>query len=394
MKSNRPFYFALNCLIALTITAFAQESKVDPDKTEDITFELATPIKFADGSEKKSFTKAEIEALRDLPVDMGGNKTDGATLKNKQDKRRVRTCREYDDALLAGYRPSSNADIMIAAWFKYPCGTLQLLQRATRHKRSFLPQELFDLKLMPLKLFPVITDYEQVYGRDIENETYHDQAEKGELEVIEKFPHRFVCKFKGSKYYLTEVVRADFNGDGTEDILFREAEAAIGATYRTYNLLILTRKSSRAKYERIFQSGFVMLPKHYDLFILKAKENLLYSKIIWLGLKVERDEIASTTRDQELNRLLNEVKVWRARVPITDKLRESNVIGWLKSHMSDPPSFRLHDMSYTTDRKPYCDYGYSIANVAYYDGTVKQKAILRVPPHGFVVSFYNESLWR
>lgn len=263
---NRMFYIGLGCALSTlfwTIAAFAQQAKVDPDKTEDITFELATPIKFADGSEKTSFTKAEIEALRDLPIDMGGNTFD-ATLENKGDKRIVHTCREYDEALLAGYRPASNADIMLAAWFKYPCGTLQLLQRATRHKRSFLPQELFDLKLMPLKLFPVITDYEQVYGRDIENETYHDQAEKGELEVIENSAHRFVCKSKGSKYSLTEVARADFNGDGTEDILFREADAAIGGTLRVYNLLILTRKSSEAKYEKVFKSKFVMLPKHLD----------------------------------------------------------------------------------------------------------------------------------
>ena len=266
MKSNRPFYVALSCLIVLTITAFAQESKVAPDKTEDITFELATPIKFADGSEKTSFTKAEIEALRDMPIYMGGSKFD-ATLANNGDRRIVHTCREYDDALSTGYRPGTTADIMLAAWFKYPCGTLQLLERATRHKRSFLPagdQGLFDLKLLPLTLFPVITDYEQVYGRDIKGETFYDQVEKGELEVIENAAHRFVCKSKGSKYSLTEVARADFNGDGTEDILFREADAAIGGTLRVYNLLILTRKSSEAKYEKVFKSKFVMLPKHLD----------------------------------------------------------------------------------------------------------------------------------
>ena len=266
MKSNRPFYFALSCLIALTIAAFAQESKVDPDKTEDITFELATPIKFADGSEKTSFTKAEIEALRDLPIYMGGSKFD-ATLGNNGDRRSPRTCRGYDAAISAGYRPVSNADIMLAAWFKYPCGTLQLLKRATRPKRSFLPTddpELFDLKLLPLTLFPVVTDYEQVYGRDIKGETFYDQVEKGELEVIENTAHRFECKSLGSEYSLTEVARADFNGDGTEDILFRERDAAIGGTLRVYNLLILTRKSNEAKYEKVFQSGFVILPKDLD----------------------------------------------------------------------------------------------------------------------------------
>ncbi len=225
---NRLFYIGLSCALSTlfwAIAAFAQESKVDPDKTEDITFELATPIKFADGSEKTSFTQAEIEALRDVPIYMGRSRFD-ATLANNGDRRIVRTCREYDAALSAGYRPGTTADIMLAAWFKYPCGTLQLLKRATRPKRSFLPTddpELFDLKLLPLTLFPVMTDYEQTYGRDIEGETFYDQVEKGELEVIENTAHRFECKSLGSEYSLTEVARADFNGDGTEDILFRES---------------------------------------------------------------------------------------------------------------------------------------------------------------------------
>lgn len=64
--------------------------------------------------------------------------------------------------------------------------------------------------------------------------------------------------------HLTEVVRADFNGDGTEDILFEEAFYAIGGTHRVYNLLILTRKSNEAKYEKVFKRGFAMLPKDLD----------------------------------------------------------------------------------------------------------------------------------
>ena len=279
---NRMLYIGLGCALSTlfwTITAFAQQAKVDQEKTEDITFELTKPLEFVDRPSTVNFiTKANIEKLRNRPIlameeiDIGKGtlhqQTDGVTLwKRKGGKIQVRTCREYDDALEAGYAPDTNYEIGVASYFKYSCGTLNLLQKATRHKRSFLPthnQELFDLKLLPLKLFPIVSDYEQTYGRDIENETYHDQAEKGELEVIEKTPHKFVCKDDGLKQRLTEVVRADFNGDGTEDILFQESVAAIGATYRTYNLIILTRKSSAVKYEIIFQSGFVILPKHLD----------------------------------------------------------------------------------------------------------------------------------
>ena len=283
---NRMFYIGLGCALSTlfwTITTFAQQAKVDPEKTEDITFELTKPLKFVDRPRTVNFiTKANIEKLRNRPIlamreiDIGKGTLhqqlfeQGVTLRKGrkgEEKIQVRTCKEYDDALLAGYAPDGTWEIGVASYFKYSCGTLNLLQQATRHKRSFLPtrnQELFDLKLLPLKLFPIVSDYEQTYGRDIENETYHDQAEKGKLEVIEKTPHKFRCKLRGLKQYLTEVVRADFNGDGTEDILFQEAVAAIGATYRTYKLIILTRKSSEAKYEIIFQSGFVMLRKDLD----------------------------------------------------------------------------------------------------------------------------------
>lgn len=283
---NRLFYIGLSCALSTlfwTTAAFAQESKVDQEKIEDIAFELATPLKFIDRPRTVNFiTKTNIEKLRNRPIlakeeiDIGKGTLFqqtfevGITLRKGrkgEEKIHVRTCKEYDNALLAGYAPDGTYGIGVASYFKYSCGTLNLLQKATRHKRSFLPtrnQELFDLKLLPLTLFPVITDYEQVYGRDIEGETFYDQAQKGELGVIENAAHRFVCKSKGSKYSLTEVARADFNGDGTEDILFRESEAAIGGTHRVYNLLILTRKSSGAKYEKVFQSGFVMLPKDLD----------------------------------------------------------------------------------------------------------------------------------
>ena len=224
-------------------------------KPKEITFELVKSIKFADGTEVKSLTKANIEALRDLPIDMGGNKTDGVTLtKNRNDKIHVRTCREYDSALEDGYYPSSTYDISMASWFKYPCGLLSLLETAAMPQQSFLPtssEEVFNLELLPLSLFPVVTDFEQRYGYNIENVTYQDRVEKGLLKVTDKGDNRFSCEDDGLRQHLTEVARADFNGDGIEDILLSEAVHATQGTYRTYDLIILTRKSMDEKYEKV-----------------------------------------------------------------------------------------------------------------------------------------------
>ena len=224
-------------------------------KPKELTFELVEGIKFADGTEVKSITKADIEALRDRPIDMGGNDTDGVTLTNsRNDKLHVRTCREYDAAIEDGYYPSSTYDISMGSWFKYPCGTLDLLERASIPRRSFLPtsdEEVFDLELLPLSLFPVVTDFEQAYGYDIKNLTYQDQVEKGLLKVTDKGQNWFSCEDDGLRQHLTEVARADFNDDSIEDILLSEGVHATQGTYRTYGLIILTRKSMDGKFEKV-----------------------------------------------------------------------------------------------------------------------------------------------
>ena len=77
MKSNRPFYIALSCLFALTITAFAQQAKVDPKKIEDITFELVTSIKFTDGNEKNPSPKPRLKPFAIYPLIWEGTKLMG-----------------------------------------------------------------------------------------------------------------------------------------------------------------------------------------------------------------------------------------------------------------------------------------------------------------------------
>lgn len=230
-------------------------------KPEELTFELVRSIVFADGTEVTSITKADIETLRDLPIDMGGNKTDGVTLtRSRKTKIRhnkkihVRTCREYDSALEDGYYPSSTYDISMASWFKYPCETLNLLERAAIPQQSFIPtsnEEVLDLKLIPLSLFPVVTDFEQTYGYNIENVTYQDYVEKGLIKVIDRDQNGFSCENDGLRHHLTEVARADFNSDGIEDLLLSEAVHATQGTYRAYDMIVLTRKSMEGKYEKV-----------------------------------------------------------------------------------------------------------------------------------------------
>ena len=263
MKTNRTFYFyiGLGCLLSTLCSTIATWAV--PSKPDDITFELARPIELADGSKIKSITKAEIQTLQDQPILLWkGIQDKGAELTHKKrEKIHVRTCKEYDDALEQGYFPNTMAAISDAAWLKYPCSTLNLLEKAVKPKQSFLPppEELFDLKLLPLMLFPILSDFEQTYGYDITNETYQDRVDKGLLKVIkpERKPSRFDVSYTddGMRQNLTQVVRTDFNGDGLEDVLLYEAIYAVGGSHRAYDVIILTRKSADSKFVIILQDG-------------------------------------------------------------------------------------------------------------------------------------------
>lgn len=217
----------------------------------ELSFELVESIKFGDGTEVKSIAKADIEALRDRPIHMGGNDTDGVTLTNEKDEKvHVRTCREYDSAIQRGYFPSTTYDISMASWFNIPCGTLNLLQAAAMPQQSFISNPnagITDLELLPLSLFPDLFEFEQ----NIENVTYQDQVEKGLLKVTGKGENWLHCEDDGLKQHLTEVARADFNSDGIEDILLSEGVSATQGSFRSYKITILTRKSVDGKFEKV-----------------------------------------------------------------------------------------------------------------------------------------------
>ena len=125
-----------------------------------------------------------------------------------------------------------------------------------------------------------------------------------------------------------------------------------------------------------------------DLFSIRVQERLLHGQLV-LGPDKNAGYSASGYRKQVLQPLVDKVYEYRKRVPVTDKLRESNVIKHIKSRMNDPDSFRLGSISYKPDYgSNYSEHGYLIATVEYYgknvfNATIKQKVRYRVTPHGF-----------
>ena len=219
----------------------------------EVTFQLIEGIKFADGTQMKSIAKSEIDRLWDLPVSFGENKGIESVrlMKKKGDAIEVRTCREYDAGLKNGYHPANNMQRKLASFFKYPCALLKALEIASVAEESFITDVgVGNVELLPFTVFPVLGEYKsrQAFAKDLQT-TYQQKIETGELVIIKSTEHVLEIEYAGVVQSLREIVRADFNNDGIEDVLVDEGNWVTQGTYSSYGIIVLTRKSLQGKFE-------------------------------------------------------------------------------------------------------------------------------------------------
>ena len=208
--------------------------------------------------------KSDIESLRDEDLIAGP-----ITLRNNNGEQiEVTTCREYDAALQRGYDDEPNDAKVGRILFIHRCGLLNLLQEATTPQQSFISNPrvgVADLELLPLSLFG------RTVGRMAENDdnvneelTYQTAVDTANLMVTHVSQDSLTVEENrdpndnfSRRQSLSEVVRADFNGDGIEDVLLFDDRLWIrtsAASMPWGGITVLTRESRDGKFEVIFQN--------------------------------------------------------------------------------------------------------------------------------------------
>lgn len=259
------FFRSIICLLAFIFStqnvhaeqplAADQQSPNKTPEASNVTFQLIESIRFADGTIVESIAKDKIDTLRDLPIRLGENDhLDGVTLtKTGDDTVHVRTCREYDSALQRDYYPSSNFDHKMSFFFKHPCGLLNALEKASAPKKSFILKAkvgVVNLELLPFEMFAENLASKSSWDADRDLETtYQQKIDNQELVVIEKNQNVLHVEGSGMGQTLKEIVRADFNDDGIEDVLLFEHNFVKKGTFANAGIIVLTRKSMNGKFE-------------------------------------------------------------------------------------------------------------------------------------------------
>jgi hypothetical protein len=221
------------------------------DPTAEI-LRLSRKFETGGGTVLDAIARADIQELLDAPFKPGGNESvDGITLRTEAGAQTfVRSCTEYYAALNAGYSPYTSFDMKMAAFFEQRCGLLQALRTARISVNSYLSHPyvaLADLDLLPSDLFP---DLEGGFdGGRLAHSTYQDLLDSGVLAVKRIGSTIVHVEAAGMGQRLVELARADFDGDGFEELLVHDYSYAVQGTYGYGTALILGRSSPNGPFE-------------------------------------------------------------------------------------------------------------------------------------------------
>jgi hypothetical protein len=204
---------------------------------------FSTPMAFEKHMVSGCLTHSDIEMLASDPLSLGENAgVQGVTLTdphNVNAQRLVSNCKAYDAASRAGWYALTTYDQSIESYFKRACGVLALMANGARAERSFLgPAEQGFGNADRISASAIASLIPE--GRGL---TIGDLVRGGSVTILAEQPRRIVLTANGMEAELTEIARGDFDGDGIADMLAFLAVHAQNGTFRSYDVLVLTRKA-------------------------------------------------------------------------------------------------------------------------------------------------------
>ena len=210
---------------------------------------LSAPLPFEGHMLSGCVRRSDIQALENEPISLGENTADkGVVLTdpgNVNAQKTVRTCHDYDAATKAGWYALTTYDISIDSFFKRTCGVLALLADGAEARHSYLgpANEGFG------NADRVGAGAIGALVPEARGLTIGDLVRSSSVTIEAEEPRRLVVTANGMRGELTEIARGDFDGDGIADILAFFSVHAQNGSFRSYEVLVLTRKKAERPLE-------------------------------------------------------------------------------------------------------------------------------------------------
>jgi hypothetical protein len=197
----------------------------------DIDQELATPL--------------------ETPIEVVGGSGRKAT---------VRDCHSALDLLGHGFEAPRDVEQRVLRAASIRCLALRALKSATPARRSALDTfHLSDdsLDVLPPTLAPAVSDdaLRRVREAEAQGKSWRDLVPTATAKLEPASDDRpdpsLVVDSDGWRVRVTPYAYGDFDGDGSEDLMLRVDEEAVGGTYRNHRLVIVTWDPSRRSFRTV-----------------------------------------------------------------------------------------------------------------------------------------------
>jgi len=217
-------------------------------------FPLNAMIEFESGTWEVKADPDKINKLLDEPVvlyDQGSQEgvrfTDG-----KGSELSIRTCREYKSAITAGYYPASNNELKVSFFLATASAVLEAASCAKLAPISYIRSPrlgVANLNLLPGKLSPIWRNDRSEIISVSDADSIQTLIEKGSISAQISTDARVTIESEDHGVTLTELMRADFDYNGVEEILVQKYYYIKGATFRDLDIGLLRRRNLDSMFE-------------------------------------------------------------------------------------------------------------------------------------------------
>jgi hypothetical protein len=219
-------------------------------KDHDI-FEVLASLPFGDVKLKGYFSSSDVDLLYEKPILPRPHGLEQLEMTREvageTEKISVASCREWAEAVRDGYFALTTYDIKEESLFRKVYAVVACLAQAKVPKPSYISNPRLgasNLELLPLRVLPILSrdDEEEITTMETQGISMTDLEQSGRVQVVECSALSLHLHFDGMGLVLSEIMCADIDGDGVEDILVGSYEYALGGTYGVGPALLLTRR--------------------------------------------------------------------------------------------------------------------------------------------------------